>query len=574
MNTLLTLGVPAVIALVTIVIFGFIIARLYKRTTPERAMIRTGAGGKKVIQNGGALIIPMMHELTWVNMKTLGLEIIRSGAEALITADRMRVDVGTKFYVRVKPDEEGITQAAKTLGNSTSDPQALRSLVEDKLVDALRSVGAQMTMDELHEKRAEFVQKVQDAVDKDLVQNGLELESVSLTMLDQTPFNKMDANNAFNAVGMQKLAQVVADSEKKRAQIASEARVQVATTEQTAVLEELAIKKKTEEAKIAQEQAVSTATAESKAAIAVAQSEATRREEAARIAQEQALEIAEQDRKIAVNEKSMAESEARAKADLARAEAVSASEAVKTAGEVAVADRNKKIAIIQAEQEAEKTATATRVAAATQRAAAEDTAAAVLTKAQADADAVLIGAKAKADAQKAEAEGSLAISLAEAEGKTALVAAENALTGEIIEMKLQLARLEALPAIIAEMVAPAQNIDRITLTNVTGMGGGNIGGGESTGNGGGAAGQVADAILSMGLQLPLVQALGQQAGVNISEGLNGVLDGISTPKTARDPLDTAIDLADSDFLRKLNTAKPAPAQDPRGAPMGDRKTGK
>lgn len=562
MTTLLSIGIPVAVALLVLVVFGFIIARLYKRTTPERAMIRTGAGGKKVIQNGGALIIPMMHELTWVNMKTLGLEIIRSNAEALITADRMRVDVGTKFYVRVKPDEEGITQAAKTLGESTSDPNALRALVEDKLVDALRSVGAQMTMDELHEKRAEFVQKVQDAVDKDLVQNGLELESVSLTMLDQTPFNKMDANNAFNAVGMQKLAQVVADSEKNRAKIASEARVQVATTEQTAVLEELAIKKKTDEARIAQEQALATTTAESKAAIAVAQSEATRREEAARIEQEQALAIAEQNRQIAINEKSMSESQARAKADEARAEAIRASESVKTAGEVAVADRNKQIAIIQAEQEAEKTATATRVAAATQRAAAEDKAAAVLTEAQAAADAVLIQAKAKADAQKAEAEGALAISLAEAEGKTALVAAENALTSEIIEMKLQMARLDALPAIIAEMVAPAQMIDRITLTNVTGMG--NVGGaGEGTGNSGGAANQVADAILSMGLNLPIVQALGKQAGVNLSEGLTGVLNDMDSPVSAPvlDPIDRALDAADAQFLIDNNRRK---AQIPAG----------
>lgn len=562
MTTLLSIGIPVAVALLVLVVFGFIIARLYKRTTPERAMIRTGAGGKKVIQNGGALIIPMMHELTWVNMKTLGLEIIRSNAEALITADRMRVDVGTKFYVRVKPDEEGITQAAKTLGESTSDPNALRALVEDKLVDALRSVGAQMTMDELHEKRAEFVQKVQDAVDKDLVQNGLELESVSLTMLDQTPFNKMDANNAFNAVGMQKLAQVVADSEKNRAKIASEARVQVATTEQTAVLEELAIKKKTDEARIAQEQALATTTAESKAAIAVAQSEATRREEAARIEQEQALAIAEQNRQIAINEKSMSESQARAKADEARAEAIRASESVKTAGEVAVADRNKQIAIIQAEQEAEKTATATRVAAATQRAAAEDKAAAVLTEAQAAADAVLIQAKAKADAQKAEAEGALAISLAEAEGKTALVAAENALTSEIIEMKLQMARLDALPAIIAEMVAPAQMIDRITLTNVTGMG--NVGGaGEGTGNSGGAANQVADAILSMGLNLPIVQALGKQAGVNLSEGLTGVLNDMDSPVSAPvlDPIDRALDAADAQFLIDNNRRK---AQVPTG----------
>jgi flotillin len=556
---LLAIGIPVLIAIVAIFIFGFIIARLYKRTTPERAMIRTGAGGKKVIQNGGALIIPMMHELTWVNMRTLGLEIIRSGAEALITADRMRVDVGTKFYVRVKPDEEGISQAAKTLGSTTGDPEVLRRLIEDKLVDALRSVGAQMTMDELHEKRAEFVQKVQAAVDSDLVQNGLELESVSLTMLDQTPFDKMDTNNAFNAVGMQ-----------ARARIASEARVKVAETEQTAILRELEIKKGTEEARIAQEQAVSTATADSKAKIAIAQSEATQNQEAARIAQEQALAIAEQTRQIAINQKSMEESQAKAAADLARAEAVSAEQAVKTASEVAVADRAKKIAIIQAEQTAEQSATGTRVAAATQRAAAEDTAAAILTRAQADADAVLIQATAQANANKVEAEGLLAKSLAEAEGKTAMVEAENSLTADIIEMKLQLARLEALPAIIAEMVAPAQNIDRITLHHVTGLGGSNSGeGSAAVGNGGGgAAGSVADAIMGMALTLPVLKSLGDQAGVNISEGLSGVLDGAMTSKDVSGEA-RAADTAEVNRIAELAGVRPV--QQPKPVPVQPKK---
>ena len=57
----------------------------------------------------------------------------------------------------------------------------LKELVEGKFVDALRSVAAGMTMHELHEKRADFVQKVQQVSSADLAMNGLELESVSLT---------------------------------------------------------------------------------------------------------------------------------------------------------------------------------------------------------------------------------------------------------------------------------------------------------------------------------------------------------------------------------------------------------
>lgn len=51
--------------------------------------------------------------------------------------------------------------AAQTLGQRTMQPEMLKDLVEGKFVDALRSVAAGMTMNELHEQRADFVQKVQ-----------------------------------------------------------------------------------------------------------------------------------------------------------------------------------------------------------------------------------------------------------------------------------------------------------------------------------------------------------------------------------------------------------------------------
>ena len=83
-----------------------------------------------------------------------------------------------EFYVRVKPDSEAIAMAAQTLGQRTMQPEMLKDLVEGKFVDALRSVAAGMTMNELHEQRADFVQKVQQVSSNDLAMNGLELESV------------------------------------------------------------------------------------------------------------------------------------------------------------------------------------------------------------------------------------------------------------------------------------------------------------------------------------------------------------------------------------------------------------
>ncbi|MEO1613251.1 MAG: SPFH domain-containing protein, partial [Pseudomonadota bacterium] len=233
--------------LLLFVLVGLVLARLYRRTTREISIVKTGSGGKRVIMDGGTVAIPLLHEISYVNMKTLRLEVHRAGDAALITQDRMRVDVGVEFYISVNATEEGVAKAAQTLGDRTFDVDQLRDMIEGKLVDGLRAVAAQMTMDGLHENRSDFVQEVQNAVSEDLLKNGLELESVSLTGLDQTPFEALDENNAFNAVGMRKLAEVIAKSKKERAEIEAEAQVAVSLANMEAERRTLEIKRQEEE---------------------------------------------------------------------------------------------------------------------------------------------------------------------------------------------------------------------------------------------------------------------------------------------------------------------------------------
>ena len=525
--------------LVFLLFIGLVLARLYRRATREVSLVRTGAGGKKVIMDGGTLVVPLLHEVSPVNMKTLRLEVKRDGEAALITKDRMRVDVGVEFYVSVTPSEEGIARAAQTLGDRTFDIEQLREMIEGKLIDGLRAVAAQMTMDQLHENRADFVQEVQNTVSEDLTKNGLSLESVSLTALDQTPFEDLDENNAFNAVGMRRLAEVISTSKKERAQIDAEADVAVRRAAMEAERKKLAIQKEEEEARLAEEQEIETLRAAQVAEIASRREEGQRLSEEARIASEEAiraseiarernikdaeiskereLEVANQERQIIIAQKSEEESRARASADLARAEATKAMEAVITAKEVAEAERIKQIALIEANREAERAATRIRVEAQAEKDAAQDRAEARREEAQADADALTI----RAEAKKKDM-------LAEAEGTRAITDAENALSPALIGMKVDLARLEAMPKVLAEAVKPAEKIDSIRIHQVSGLNG--AGGGD----GGGASGEKApinqalDSIMGMAVQMPALKKLGDELGLSMDGNLSNLTGDRST----------------------------------------------
>ena len=533
------MGLTFVLTLIGLVLafflfLGLVLARLYRRATREVSLVRTGAGGKKVIMDGGTLVVPLLHEVFPVNMKTLRLEVKRDGDAALITQDRMRVDVGVEFYVSVSPTDEGIARAAQTLGTRTFDIDQLREMIEGKLIDGLRAVAAQMTMDSLHENRADFVQEVQNTVSEDLTKNGLSLESVSLTALDQTPFEALDENNAFNAVGMRRLAEVIANSKKERAQIDAEAEVAVRRAGMEAERQRLAIERDEKQASIEQIQQVQTMQAAQEAEISARREDSMRETERARIAREEAiraaeiererklreaeiakereLEVADQDRQIIIQKKSEEESRARASADLARAEATKAMEAVTTAREVAEAERLKQIALIEAAREAEREATKIRLAAQAQKDAAQDRAEALREEAQGEADSITI----RADAKKKDM-------LAEAEGKRAITDAENALSEELIAMKVQLARIEAFPRILAEAVKPAEKIDTIRIHQVGGLANGS-GSGTNSGEGKPPVNQALDSIMGMAVQLPALKKLGEDLGLSMDGTITGLMD--------------------------------------------------
>ena len=550
-----TLGIIVAAIIGFLVFVGLVLGRLYRRATREVSLVKTGAGGKKVIMDGGTIVVPLLHEISPVNMKTLRLEVSRNADGALITKDRMRVDVGVEFYVSVNATEEGISRAAQTLGDRTFFVDQLRELIEGKLIDGLRAVAAQMTMDELHENRAEFVQEVQNTVSEDLLKNGLELESVSLTALDQTPFEALDENNAFNAVGMRKLAEVIAESKKERAEIDADADVSVRRAAMEAERLKLKIEQDEQQAAISQRQEIATLEAAQQAEIARREEDSAREREQARIAREEAiraadiareraireaeiardreLEVADQERLIIINKKSEEESQARASADAARAEAIKAQEAIETARSVATAERQKQIVLIEAQREAERAATRVTIEATAEKDAAQDRADARREEAQADADALTIRAAAK----KTDL-------LAEAEGRRAIVEAENAIAEEIVNMKIALARLEKLPEIVAQMVKPAEKIDTIRIHQVSGLNG--VGGGAG-GSGSGdkpPVNQALDSIMGMAVQLPALKKIGEELGVSMDKGVTGLAESLAGESTTDQATDEASEAAD------------------------------
>jgi uncharacterized membrane protein YqiK len=545
-ETIGTIVVILVVLAIVIAIVVYLMNWLYRRSSKEVAFVRTGLGGQKVVMNGGAFVLPIVHEVIPVNMNTLRLEVRRGREGALITQDRMRVDIVAEFYVRVQSSPEAIANAAQTLGQRTMQPETLRELVEGKFVDALRSVAAEMTMEQMHVKRGEYVRRVRQTVAEDLLKNGLELETVSLTGLDQTNMEFFNPSNAFDAEGLTRLTEEIERRKKIRNDIEQDTLIQIRNKNLETEKLALAIDQESEHARLEHERELEVQRALQRAELA---RERARREQEAeqaqiaarlevekdriatdlaldeqRIRREQelqrlevdrrkALELAEQQRAIAIAEASRAQSEAQAEAELARAKAVEAEERVFSARETEVAERRKQIELIVAAQEAEREAIRVKMQAAAEKEAAADRAA-----------AAKLGAEGEAEAERIRALAARLRHEIEAEGTRLMNEAANVLTPEARVSAFRLRLIDRLDAIIRESVRPLEKIDSIKVLQVDGLGGG------GAANGSGQAGltdNIVNSALRYRAQAPLIDSLLREIG--ITGGDIGKLAGVLAP---------------------------------------------
>jgi len=526
-----------IIAIILIAVGIWFVRSFYRRSSKEIAFVRTGLGGQKVIIDGAAFVIPIFHDVTEVHLSTLRQSVTCDKEQALISKDRMRVDVAVDFYIRVRKEVDSVTIAAQTLGRKTGKPDELREMMKGKFVDALRASAAGLTLEMLHEQRSQFIKAVGQAVAESLIKNGFELESASLIDLDQTDMEYFNPSNAFDAEGLTRLTDEIERRKKTRNDIEQDTLIQIRSKNLETDKLSLDIERESEYARLSQEKDLEFRRAWQQAEVARERAERKRHAqvadiisseqiEKARIASERQLkqdrieqqrdieameierrkliELAEHARTVAVAESSEAETAARAKADEKRAAAISAEEAIFTARERAQADRKKEVELIMTALEVEKDQLRQKTRIATEKAVAAGRA----EIARIDADAFALAEETRSKAYRIRHQ-------VESEGVRLMAEANNIASPEARASALRLRLVEKLDAIIRESVKPLEKIEGIKVVHLEGL---TVpaGGGSPEGEGG-----LTDRLVSSALryraQAPIVDHLLSEIGINISD---------------------------------------------------------
>ena len=480
-----------------------VITRLYVKAESDVAWVRTGMGGPRAVLDGGTIVVPFAHSLTAVSLQTMKLKVDREGKDALLTADKLRADVVAEFYIRIQKDQKAVLAAATSLGERCTDSERVKELMFEKLVSALRAVAATKTLSELNSDREGFAKAVQEMVQKDLEPNGLTLETVTISSLDQTPLAALQGmeSNVFDSQGLRTIAEITnlnqvarqqieleakrkmkerdvetqrflaaqdveqakalaeAQANKANAAAQAEAGAAVFKAEQDRLSGEAAAKSKqaVDLATVAAEQAVRLAEVEREKQVAVSTEGKDQASKEAGITKTRSLELKGREMAIAVAQKEQERARAEAERLAAEKDRQTAEQAVLTVQVTQQAERDKAKVVIAKQAEAEQTLIEQRTTADAEAYTKTKSAIAAAEAAIKEAEATLRRAEAEKQAKTLVAEGAKAEQLV-----PVLVAGEQVnvdqrrvavLTQELeaksknqqvaIELQVQLAKIEA-----------------------------------------------------------------------------------------------------------------------------------
>ncbi|MBN8421685.1 MAG: flotillin family protein [Verrucomicrobia bacterium] len=200
--------------LVGVIIIGIFLgililfSRFFRKVQQGQAIVRNGIGGTKVTFNG-MIVIPVAHQSEYMDISVKRIEIERKANEGLICKDNLRADIKVAFFVRVNKTPEDVLRVAQSIGCArASTVDTIRVLFDAKFSEALKTVGKRFEFVQLYNERDHFKSEILKVIGTDL--NGFTLDDCAIDFLEQTQLENLDPDNILDAEGIKKITELTA----------------------------------------------------------------------------------------------------------------------------------------------------------------------------------------------------------------------------------------------------------------------------------------------------------------------------------------------------------------------------
>ena len=173
---MLTPIIIAVVAVLVVLVLAGILGSMYRRVSPNRALIVYGSGGTTIITGGGKLVWPLFQSARELSLELMSFDVAPS--QDLFTSQGVAVTVEAVAQIKVKSDPESIrTSAEQFLTKPQDEREALIRLVME---GHLRGIVGLLTVEQLVKEPEMVAGRVRQTVADDLSKMGLEVVSFTI----------------------------------------------------------------------------------------------------------------------------------------------------------------------------------------------------------------------------------------------------------------------------------------------------------------------------------------------------------------------------------------------------------
>jgi flotillin len=176
-------GVPLLLVLTLVCLTIFAFKAWYLKATAERAFVRTGVGGTRVVIGESRFVFPLLHHVTWVSLRLTDITIGRTGVDAFRTLDGLRCETRATFLVHVPAQWDQIYRAAQLFGPDGGVDKGYQNaflILAPVFEEALRAVVERTTLEVLVGDRLKFAEAVKIEAEAQLYKYHLTIDQVIL----------------------------------------------------------------------------------------------------------------------------------------------------------------------------------------------------------------------------------------------------------------------------------------------------------------------------------------------------------------------------------------------------------
>ncbi|EPJ47509.1 MAG: hypothetical protein OFPII_11990 [Osedax symbiont Rs1] len=509
--------ISTVVGFAVIIIIIMFLNRFYVKPNSQTALIRTGFGGHKIVTNSGLIVMPFLHQLEKVNLKSHSLNISLIESKSVISKDFLRADLEISFYLRVGGSAEEILTAAQIYGNRLNRADELSDILFSKFANAVYCAASKFDFMTMLDKRDVLVSEVFSRLEAGFIKNGLVLEAISISHFDQTELNKLDPNNALTAIGLNKLSKIVSLNRQERIEVETKSEISIQQTQLDLTQQNLLIEQEKCYAKILHDEVLQKEEVRSKEKMEQLSLESKRKLQEIKISEDHKIEMIKifnsqdarkqeleailsvetekSDNKIKLLKLKETEIDAQITLTNLETSQLLGEEESQTKKDLAREHREKQIALLRAEQAS--AVSAEQVAS--------------------QANEMIKTAQAEAELENLAAHNLKMRLLAEAEGNAAIIASENTQSAALIAQKIIQNKLQVMPEIARQMMKPVEKIESIRINQISGIG--NNTGTNGDENNQSTFDQALNSILGMSVSLPFMKKMGEQVGLDMDTSI-------------------------------------------------------